>query len=170
MILSVLTQLTVLIHNNLLTNMRFKACGSSSRSKTSCFTICNMACCYTPVDVVCKDKCSWTQIVKWILVIGIGALPLFFATNDALEDENNSREFIWMRALAVIMCIQEFIFIVDRILLYPILVAFTCCCHCGNDIPQDDSLNWSIVSPDYINYRQTYQAVNQLGSALRRNF
>lgn len=151
-----------LIYNTLIWNLRF-ACKTKCYScGKCCFDIVNYMICACCLKRICDDKKDWLFIVKWVLKLGymitlIVLIKKYKAEQPEVEEINEEMEDrITFENILIVYCAQYLIFVVMRPILFTCWSILTCCCPKGKEYDPSETFEWSIISNEYQESRNSF--------------
>jgi hypothetical protein len=160
-VLSGLAIVAVFYHiafNTLLQNARFNCTRACLKIG---FFLPNLLMCSCFMQKVCTERCLSRErkcnpffVLKWIALFAV-FLPLtiliFMTKSSHHELYARSRQSeMPFEVLAILFVVQHAIFFVCRPIFFVLWTLLTCLCDCGQTETVDEPLDWSLLSPDYI--------------------
>ena len=152
-----------LLHNNLLTNLRYSFKLRSYTAGLFVYDFLNYPCCINPLRRVCRDQCFTSgTIIKW-LVQGAILGYLTWAVRDFKETLHDEYQNGVVPAVAetdfdlllILYLVQHPVFIVARLPIFIIYTILTCCCDKGQEYSDSEEFGNRIISFQYIEVMST---------------
>ena len=134
--LAIVYSLTVW-YNNLFFNLRFKLC-IVDRCECPRARKCSYSC-----KKLNDDSCNFIGTVKAILIMAM-AVGIVYSTPGELDEY---RSWVWFVAL------QYPGFIALRLVAFPVWTVFTACCDLSETYDAEDTMDWSIISFNFVEWR-----------------